>query len=250
MADGHRMYILPDLPGTQVTRDAPLSASAIGPWCNVTRHPPPRRLLAPNPQGALNSAVMLPPPPSSCSRRLRPSASASPPEAFTVLERQPDGPRITPYLTYQTDMAWRQDDRAAPAFAGDPHGSATCCGCRRNCGRSCCGCSAACPSTRTPLNAQVTGRIQMTGFHIEKVVFESLPGIFVTALVYVPDGGRRDASGGAGAVRPLDQRQGALSGPLSAARRARLRRDQLGSGGPGRAQPVLGRALGNAAATT
>ena len=48
------------------------------------------------------------------------------------------------------------------------------------------------PSTRTPLNAQVTGRIQMTGFHIEKVVFESLPGIFVTALVYVPDDGRRD----------------------------------------------------------
>jgi dienelactone hydrolase len=29
----------------------------------------------------------------------------------------------------------------------------------------------------------------MDGFHVEKVVFESLPGIFVTALVYVPEGG-------------------------------------------------------------
>jgi len=42
----------------------------------------------------------------------------SPPEsAFTVLERQPDGPRITPYLTYQIGMAWRQDDRRRARFA-------------------------------------------------------------------------------------------------------------------------------------
>ena len=41
-----------------------------------------------------------------------------PPEsAFTVLERQPDGPRITPYLTYQIDMAWRQDERRRARFA-------------------------------------------------------------------------------------------------------------------------------------
>jgi cephalosporin-C deacetylase-like acetyl esterase len=43
------------------------------------------------------------------------------------------------------------------------------------------------PAKKTPLNPQITGRIQMDGFHIEKLIFESLPGIYVTALVYVPD---------------------------------------------------------------
>ena len=107
------------------------------------------------------------------------------------MARQPDGPRITPYLAYQTEMAWRQDDARRAALArirmeadllrlqGELRTKLL-----RMLGGL--------PSTRTPLNAQVTGRIQMTGFHIEKVVFESLPGIFVTALVYVPDDGRRD----------------------------------------------------------
>src|SRR4029077_17121855 len=44
------------------------------------------------------------------------------------------------------------------------------------------------PAGRTPLNPRITGRIQMDGFHIEKLIFESLPGVFVPALVYVPDG--------------------------------------------------------------
>ena len=43
------------------------------------------------------------------------------------------------------------------------------------------------PATKTPLNPHITGRIQMDGFHIEKLVFESLPHIYVTALLYVPD---------------------------------------------------------------
>jgi cephalosporin-C deacetylase-like acetyl esterase len=41
---------------------------------------------------------------------------------------------------------------------------------------------------RTPLNAKVTGSTQMDGFRIEKVVYESQPNFFVTALLYVPDG--------------------------------------------------------------
>lgn len=41
---------------------------------------------------------------------------------------------------------------------------------------------------KTPLNARETGRIQRSGYHIEKVVFESRPRFFVTAHVYVPDG--------------------------------------------------------------
>jgi len=41
---------------------------------------------------------------------------------------------------------------------------------------------------KTPLNARETGRIQRSGYHIEKVVFESRSRFFVTAHVYVPDG--------------------------------------------------------------
>ena len=143
-----------------------------------------------------------------------------PASAFAVLDRQPDGPRITPYLAYQTEMAWRQDDRAVPAFAASAR-SATCCDCRPSCASKLLRMLGGLPSTRTPLNAQITGRIQMAGFRIEKLIFESLPGIFVTALVYVPDGGRRAASGGAGGLRPLGQRQGVLPGALPAARGAR-----------------------------
>jgi cephalosporin-C deacetylase-like acetyl esterase len=41
---------------------------------------------------------------------------------------------------------------------------------------------------RTPLNAKVTGSTEMEGFRIEKVVYESQPGFYVTALLYVPEG--------------------------------------------------------------
>ena len=41
---------------------------------------------------------------------------------------------------------------------------------------------------RTPLNAQVLGSTQMDGFRIEKVVYESQPKFYVTALMYVPEG--------------------------------------------------------------
>ena len=39
---------------------------------------------------------------------------------------------------------------------------------------------------RTPLNAKVVGTTQMDGFRIEKVLYESQPGFYVTALFYVP----------------------------------------------------------------
>ena len=40
---------------------------------------------------------------------------------------------------------------------------------------------------RTPLNAQVRGRIVRDGYVVEKVVYESLPGVYVTANLYLPD---------------------------------------------------------------
>jgi len=46
---------------------------------------------------------------------------------------------------------------------------------------------------RTSLKARVTGILRRKGYRIEKLVFESRPGFFVTAHIYLPDGaaGRR-----------------------------------------------------------
>jgi pimeloyl-ACP methyl ester carboxylesterase len=50
------------------------------------------------------------------------------------------------------------------------------------------------PAQRTPLHPRVTGRIAMDGFHIEKLIFESLPGVYVTALLYVPEDSNPESS--------------------------------------------------------
>lgn len=42
---------------------------------------------------------------------------------------------------------------------------------------------------RTPLNARVTGRFERPGYRLEKVVYESQPGIFVTGNLYLPNTG-------------------------------------------------------------
>jgi hypothetical protein len=43
------------------------------------------------------------------------------------------------------------------------------------------------PDYSGPLNARITGRIQAGSYTIEKVIFESLPGVFVTANLYRPN---------------------------------------------------------------
>ena len=43
------------------------------------------------------------------------------------------------------------------------------------------------PSYNGPLNAKITGRIQADSYTIEKVIFESLPGFFVTANLFRPN---------------------------------------------------------------
>jgi cephalosporin-C deacetylase-like acetyl esterase len=40
---------------------------------------------------------------------------------------------------------------------------------------------------RTPLNAQVVGKIQRPGFTVEKIIFESQPKHYVTAAMFLPD---------------------------------------------------------------
>ena len=45
------------------------------------------------------------------------------------------------------------------------------------------------PATKTPLNARVTGTLERKGYRVEKVIYESLPGFFVSANLYVPTTG-------------------------------------------------------------
>jgi cephalosporin-C deacetylase-like acetyl esterase len=43
---------------------------------------------------------------------------------------------------------------------------------------------------RTPLKAQVTGRLDRDAYRIEKLVFQSMPGLYVTGNFYVPKGAK------------------------------------------------------------
>ena len=109
-----------------------------------------------------------------------------PPEAFRVMPVQAAGPRITPYLAYQTEMAWQQDDARRASFEAirseqDLRGA------QDRLRKALLAMIGGLPDTRSPLEPRVTGRLQMRGFRIEKLVFQSLPGVYVTALVYVPD---------------------------------------------------------------
>jgi dienelactone hydrolase len=109
------------------------------------------------------------------------------PEMFTVLDDPAEpGPRITPYLREQIDRAWRQDDARRATFE-KVRTEADLLALRKEMRGRVLDMIGGLPETRTPLNARVTGTIPMDGYRIEKVVFESLPGLHVTALVYVPE---------------------------------------------------------------
>ena len=40
---------------------------------------------------------------------------------------------------------------------------------------------------KTPLQPQITGKIRCEGYTVEKILFQSLPGIYVTGYLYLPD---------------------------------------------------------------
>lgn len=113
--------------------------------------------------------------------------SAPPAEAFSVLPLPASGPQITPYLQFQTELAWREDEermRAWNAIRTEQDLLRV----QKELHQKLLTMLGGLPATRSPLHPHVTGRIAMDGFHIEKVIFESLPGVYVTALLYVPDG--------------------------------------------------------------
>jgi hypothetical protein len=126
-----------------------------------------------------------------CAVSLLSAAAADPPtpEAFHVLPPSSgEGPAIIPYLKYQTEMAWRQDEQRRKSWEGI-RTEQDLLRLQRALKTHLLAMIGGLPAERTPLNPHITGRIQMEGFHIEKLIFESLPGVYVTALVYVPEDG-------------------------------------------------------------
>jgi dienelactone hydrolase len=112
--------------------------------------------------------------------------STPPPEAFSVLPLAPSGPQITPYLQYQTELAWREDGERMRVWGGIRTEQALL-RLQKEIHQKLLTMLGGLPTKRTPLHPHVTGQIAMDGFHIEKLIFESLPGVYVTALLYVPD---------------------------------------------------------------
>ena len=110
-----------------------------------------------------------------------------PPEFFRVLKQPVSaGPRITPYLRYQAEQAWKEDETRQKAWDGirDEAGLSQL---QDDLRQKLLQMIGGLPTVKTDLHAEITGKIPMDGFTIEKLVFQSLPGIYVTALVYVPN---------------------------------------------------------------
>ena len=40
---------------------------------------------------------------------------------------------------------------------------------------------------KTPLNPKITGTIKKVGYRVDKIVFEAMPGYYVTGCLYIPD---------------------------------------------------------------
>ncbi|MBS1805868.1 MAG: acetylxylan esterase [Acidobacteria bacterium] len=118
-------------------------------------------------------------------------ASSPPPDAFRVLASPgKEGPEVTSYLQYQTSLAWHQDElrRARWSQVKSPADLQRL---RAELRQSVLEMIGGLPKTRTSLNPTITGRVQGQGFRIEKLIFQSLPGLYVTALVYVPEDGAK-----------------------------------------------------------
>ncbi|MDP9338539.1 MAG: acetylxylan esterase [Acidobacteriota bacterium] len=109
-----------------------------------------------------------------------------PAEAFQVFEKTAStGRRITPYLQYQTEQAWKQDDQRRAEWAGiqtEKDLLAVQDALRKKVLEMIGGL----PAEKTDLRPRITGKLEMDGFTIEKLIFESLPGVYVSALVYLP----------------------------------------------------------------
>jgi len=110
-----------------------------------------------------------------------------PSEFFRVLKLPlSSGPRITPYLRYQAEQAWKEDEARQKAWNAIRN-EAGLLKMQDELRQRLLQMIGGLPAVKTDLHAEITGKIPMDGFTIERLVFQSLPGIYVTALVYVPN---------------------------------------------------------------
>ena len=114
-------------------------------------------------------------------------AQQSPPkDAFQILSEQPPGPRITPYLLYQVGLAWRQDEERRREWeALRDEGELL--KLQQELREKLLEMIGGLPEEKTDLHPQTIGKIQKDDYSIEKLIFQSLPGVYVTALVYSPE---------------------------------------------------------------
>jgi pimeloyl-ACP methyl ester carboxylesterase len=110
-----------------------------------------------------------------------------PKEAFQVLQPPATpGPRMTSYLRYQTEQAWRQDDERRATWNAI-HTEQELLHLQDELRAKLLKMIGGLPEKKTDLHPRINGKIEMDGFSIEKLIFESLPGVYATALVYLPD---------------------------------------------------------------
>lgn len=112
---------------------------------------------------------------------------APPAETFRVLPPFTNqAPTITPYLRYQTEMAWHQDELRQARWQ-QVKTEEDLKKLQEELRTHLLQMIGGLPKEKTPLHPKITGRAQLDGFRVEKLIFESLPGVYVTAVVYVPD---------------------------------------------------------------
>jgi hypothetical protein len=111
-------------------------------------------------------------------------------EAFRVLPSSAEGPQITPYLHYQTMLAWGQDELRRERWARVKNESDLL-ELREELRKSVLEMIGGLPTEKSELHATITGVVPGAGFRIEKLIYQSLPGFYVTALVYVPENGEK-----------------------------------------------------------
>ena len=110
-----------------------------------------------------------------------------PPEFFRVMNQNlSSGPRITPFLRYQAEQAWKEDEARQKVWDA-LRDEASLHRLQDDLRQKLLEMIGGLPTIKTDLHAVITAKIPMEGFTIEKLVFQSLPGAYVTALVYVPN---------------------------------------------------------------
>lgn len=116
-----------------------------------------------------------------------PASDAPPAEFFRVWKQPvPPGPRVTPYLRHQAELAWMEDEARQKAWDAI-HDEAGLLKTQAALRQKLLQMIGGLPAVKTDLHPVITGKIVMDGYSIERLIFQSLPGLYVTALVYVPN---------------------------------------------------------------